>query len=56
MNKYEPVKNTNDLVENMLDQMHSYRDLKVSDEQRASMKTILKVYLDAQTNYSKNDN
>lgn len=49
--KPEEAKSVDDLV----DEMHSYRGIKISDAQRASMKAILKAYLDTQIKNDEND-
>lgn len=49
--KLEKAKSVDDLV----DEMHSYRGIKISDAQRASMKAILKAYLDTQIKNDEND-
>lgn len=42
-------------VDDLVDEMHSYRGIKISDAQRASMKAILKAYLDTQIKNDEND-
>lgn len=49
--KPEEAKSVDDLV----DEMHSYRGIKISDAQRSSMKAILKAYLDTQIKNDEND-
>lgn len=41
-------------VDDLVDEMHSYRGIKISDAQRASMKAILKAYLDTELNKDNN--
>lgn len=42
-------------VDDLVDEMHSYRGIKISDAQRSSMKAILKAYLDTQIKNDEND-
>lgn len=49
--KHEKSKSVDDLV----DEMHSYRGLKISEDQRDAMKALLKAYLDSEIKRSARD-
>jgi len=52
---YNKNDNKDKSVDELVDEMHSYRGIKISDAQRASMKAILKAYLDTQIKNDEND-
>lgn len=45
----------NKSLDELVDEMHSYRGLEISDAQRESIKAILKAYLDTQIKNDEND-